>query len=266
LLVLPRGGASGAAPSGLYATASAVCARRRAILLLEPPEDWRDAKAVLAGFPALAGGVALENAALYLPRLVLADGSVVGPAGAVAGAILRTDRLQGPWTAPAGPEVTLQGVGGLTWAIDHRDQEQLNRQGINVIRLFGNEPQLWGARTHAGAAALASEWKYLPVRRLALLIEQSLEDGLRWVAFEANGEPLWAAVRPAAEAMLHDLFRAGAFAGGSERDAWFLRCDATTMTPADIAAGRLKVEIGFAAVRPAEFIVLRLGLWTREHG
>ena len=264
LLVLPRGGAGTPEPTALYAAASELCRRRRAILLLEPPLAWSDLAAAIAGLPTLRAGVALENAALYLPRLLVRQGGAlraVGPAGAVAGAIVATDRQHGPWTASAG--VQLQGLEGLVLKVNESGNNQLSALGVNVIRQLPQGVLLWGARTLAGADARASEWKYLPVRRLALAIEDSLEQGLRWTAFEPNGEPLWAQVREASGVLLHELFRAGAFAGGNEREAWFLRCDSSTMTAADIAAGRLNVVVGFAPVRPAEFVVLRLGLWTR---
>jgi len=264
LLALPVGSDRAARPQTLYAAASELCRQRRAILLLDPPESWSDVGAALGGLKALAAGVVLENAALYLPPLLGADGTAVGPAGAVAGVILRSDRQQGVWKAPAGSSATLDGVAGLAWPIAPHEQAPLGAEGINAIRAIGAKPQLWGARTLAGADRLASDWKYLTVRRLALAIEDSLALGLAWVVFEPNDEPLWAAVRTAAATLMHELFRAGAFAGQSERDSWFLRCDGTTMTAADIAAGRLLVQVGFAPLRPAEFIVLRLGFRTGD--
>ena len=117
---------------------------------------------------------------------------------------------------------------------------------------------MWGARTLQGADAAASEWKYVSVRRLALFLEESIDRGLRWAAFEPNAEPLWESVRRSVAAFLAGLFRDGAFPGRTPDDAFFVRCGADTMTQNDIDNGRLVVEIGIAPVRPAEFVILRI--------
>lgn len=117
---------------------------------------------------------------------------------------------------------------------------------------------MWGARTLAGADTASSEWKYVPVRRTALFLEESIERGLRWTATEPNDEPLWQEVRESVGTFLHDLFRAGAFQGSTPRDAYFVRCDRDTVTQHDLEAGEFTVAIGFAPMRAAEFVVLQI--------
>jgi uncharacterized protein len=165
------------------------------------------------------------------------------------------------WQAPAGMETTLRGVVDLDARLTDREQGQLNPLGLNVIRTF-DVPRhvIWGARTLAGADTLDSEWKYVPVRRLALHIEESLRRGLQWVVFEPNDARLWAQIRTAAGAFLHGLFRRGAFQGPTPRDAYFVTCDAETTTQADIDAGIVHVLVGFAPLKAAEFVIISLRL------
>ena len=138
-------------------------------------------------------------------------------------------------------------------------QGPLNVQGINAIRTFPvYNTVIWGTRTLDGADALASEWKYIPVRRLALHIENSLLRGLQWVVFEPNDEPLWASVRLNVTGFMSQLHRQGAFQGAAARDAFLVKCDSETTTQADINLGILNILVGFAPVRPAEFVVLRI--------
>ena len=136
---------------------------------------------------------------------------------------------------------------------------QLNPLGINVLRtfpIFGNV--VWGARTLDGADQQASEWKYMPVRRTALFIEESLSQGLKWVVFEPNDEPLWAQIRLNVGAFMHDRFRQGAFQGTTPREAYFVKCDAETTTQSDIDRGIVNILVGFAPLKPAEFVVIRI--------
>lgn len=179
------------------------------------------------------------------------------PCGAVAGRIAHTDRTRGVWKAPAGTDTALSGVSGLEFALTGHDSGLLNPSGINALRVLpARGPIIWGARTGHGADGVSSEWRYLPVRRTALFIEESLDHGLRWTVFEPNGEPLWAALRLTISAFMHELFRRGAFPGNTKDDAYFVRCDRSTTTQADIDAGIVNVQVGFAPLKPAEFIVL----------
>ena len=134
----------------------------------------------------------------------------------------------------------------------------VNSRGVNALRtLQPGGPVVWGARTSRGADTMASEWKYLAVRRLALFIEETLYRGLHWAVFEPNDAPLWAEIRLAVDSFLNGLFRAGAFAGQTPREAYRVTCDATTTTQADIDAGIVNILVGFAPLKPAEFVVLK---------
>jgi phage tail sheath protein FI len=135
----------------------------------------------------------------------------------------------------------------------------LNPLGINCLRHFPVYGKVvWGARTLEGADGFASEWKYIPVRRTALFIEESLYRGTKWVVFEPNDEPLWAQIRLAVGAFMHNLFRQGAFQGRSPREAYFVKCDSETTTQNDINLGIVNIDVGFMPLKPAEFVVLRL--------
>jgi phage tail sheath protein FI len=135
----------------------------------------------------------------------------------------------------------------------------LNPLGLNCLRSFpvyGNV--LWGARTLIGADQLASEWKYIPVRRVALYIEESLYRGTKWVVFEPNDEPLWSQIRLNVGAFMHELFRQGAFQGKTSREAYFVKCDKETTTQNDIDRGIVNILVGFAPLKPAEFVMIKL--------
>jgi phage tail sheath protein FI len=182
----------------------------------------------------------------------------IGPSGVVAGIMARTDATRGVWKAPAGIDAA---IGGVTLAVPvtEADSGALNPLGINAFRsmpVIGNV--VWGARTLVGADTRASEWKYVPVRRTALYLEQSLNAGLKWVVFEPNDEPLWSQVRLNVGAFMQDLFRKGAFAGTTPREAYFVRCDRTTTTQADVDRGVVNILVGFAPLKPAEFVVIQI--------
>ena len=130
---------------------------------------------------------------------------------------------------------------------------------MNGLRTFATSGTVvWGARTLKGADQLASEWKYLPVRRTALFLEESLYRGTQWVVFEPNDEPLWSQIRLSVGAFMQDLFRKGAFAGTTPREAYFVRCDRTTTTQADVDRGVVNILVGFAPLKPAEFVVIQI--------
>ncbi len=136
---------------------------------------------------------------------------------------------------------------------------RLNPKGINCLRNFpayGNV--VWGSRTMAGFDELGSEWKYLAVRRFALFLEESLYRGTQWVVFEPNDEPLWAQIRLNLGTFMQDLFRQGAFQGASPQEAYYVRCDSTTTTQSDINRGIVNIEVGFAPLKPAEFVIIRI--------
>lgn len=248
--------------AAVYQEAHAYCAANYAFLIIDVPEGTtRDN--VLDWTGALGGGVR-RNAALYYPKVTGPDPAnpaaprIMPASGMAAGVYATTDANSGVWKAPAGTGATISG-GAPIDPMTNRQQGPLNVQGINVIRTFPvYNSVLWGARTLDGADALASEWKYIPVRRLALFLEHSLYRGLQWVVFEPNDEPLWANVRMSVTSFMSTMHRQGAFQGASAREAFMVKCDSETTTQADINLGILNVYVGFAPVRPAEFVVLRI--------
>ncbi|MEU9154416.1 phage tail sheath subtilisin-like domain-containing protein [Streptomyces sp. NPDC048417] len=247
----------------VVSAAQRLCAERRIFLLVDAPATWvsvDSARAGISAFDAVRG----NHAGLYFPHIQLTD-PLTGrlrafpPSGAVAGVIARTDSERGVWKAPAGTEAQLVGVHSLTVDLTDRETGLLNPLGVNCLRTFPvTGPLVWGARTLEGSDALDSAWKYVPVRRLALHVEESLQRGLQWVVFEPNDENLWQQIRLSASSYLHTLFRQGAFQGSTPREAYFVKCDSETTTADDVANGVVNVLVGIAPVRPAEFVVVRI--------
>jgi uncharacterized protein len=248
----------------LYPLASVFCQEERAFLLMDPPEAWtrpQDAINSTTGVASLRVGLVKDHAALFFPRVVVDDRGrrvPLGPAGAIAGLMARTDATRGVWKAPAGTEADLRGIVGLEQRLSDPENGVLNPRGVNTLRIFPNGIVNWGARTMDGDDDFASEYKYIPIRRLALFIEESLYRGLKWVVFEPNDEPLWAQIRLNVGAFLHGLFRQGAFQGQTPKDAYFVKCDRETTTQTDRNLGVVKVMVGFAPLKPAEFVIIRL--------
>ena len=252
------------AVSGLIDRAAKFCEDSRAFLLVDPPPAWDskdDAKSGLATDITTRS----NHAALFFPLLKqpnpLRDNQMedVAPCGAVAGIFSRTDTQRGVWKAPAGLEATLVGVPQLSVPLTNEENGELNPLGINCLRTLPAAGRVvWGARTLEGDDRLASEWKYIPVRRLALFIEESLYRGTQWAVFEPNDEPLWGQLRLNVGAFMQNLFRQGAFQGSSARDAYLVKCDAETTTQNDINLGIVNVVVGFAPLKPAEFVILKI--------
>lgn len=178
------------------------------------------------------------------------------------GVYARTDVERGVHKAPA--NTVLRGIvpgAGLASDVTRREQDTLNPVGINVLRAFPNLGQrVWGARTLSDD----TRWRYVNVRRLFLFIEESLDEGLQWVVFEPNAEQLWASVRQSISSFLTEVWRAGALAGTTPEEAFYVVCDRSTMTEDDLAQGRLVCQVGVAPVFPAEFVVVRIQQATRE--
>lgn len=245
------------------AAAERLCQDKRMFLLVDSPASWTtldQARANLGQFDS----VRHNHAALYFPHLEQSD-PLTGrlrafpPCGAVAGIMARTDSERGVWKAPAGTEARLSGTRALTVPMTDPENGLVNPLGVNALRSFPViGPVVWGARTLEGADALASQWKYVPVRRLALMLEESLYRGTKWVVFEPNDEPLWAQIRLNVGAFLHSLFERGAFQGTSSRDAYFVKCDKETTTQNDINSGVVNVLVGFAPLKPAEFVIIKI--------
>ena len=253
-----------------FREAAGICEDRNAFLLVDPPVGIDDVAALLAWVedePPLRH----RNAALHVPRLVVPDASApsgereIGTSGSMAGLYARTDTERGVWKAPAGAQAILRHVMGTSRDLVRSDLEVLNPRAVNAIRaMAGGGLVNWGARTLVGQDGGSSEWRYVPVRRLALFLETSLQEGLRWTVFEPNEPTLWTAVRSAVDAFLMELFRAGALQGSKPEHAWYARCGRDTTPQAELQAGVLHLEVGFAPVRPAEFTVLRVRLTTSD--
>jgi phage tail sheath protein FI len=243
---------------------------RRAFVIVDPAERWASTDDVLNAATGLTSVVTPDdNAAIYFPRILVSDPLNNGqldsfaPGGTIAGIFAQTDMTAGVWKAPAGINAVMQGVQGFPLggggALTDADSEKLNSAGVNSLRSFpayGNV--VWGARTLKGADLLASDWKYIPVRRLACYIEESVVRGIKWATFEPNNQALWAQIELSVNAFMHTLFRQGAFQGTTPPQAYFVKCDSTTTTPADMANGIVNIVIGFAPIRPAEFVVLTI--------
>lgn len=250
------------------AAAAKYCEDRRAMLVVDSPGSWIDKDKALTDFSSPTTdviGTRSKNAALFFPRLrqpnPLRDGQeeTFAACGAVAGIFARTDSQRGVWKAPAGIDATLVGVPKLSVPLTDPENGELNKIGINCLRSFPIVGRVtWGARTLRGADQLADEWKYIPVRRTALYIEESLFRGLKWVVFEPNDEPLWAQIRLNVGAFMHNLFRQGAFQGSTPRAAYFVKCDKETTTQNDINLGIVNIVVGFAPLKPAEFVIIKL--------
>lgn len=242
--------------------ASKYCRENRAFLLIAPLRAWQsfdDLMSDTEGISNLWNAVESSSSALYFPRLCRNDTgttSVVDPVPAIAGVISRIDSGRGVWKAPAGTEAHIYGASNVDIQITDEENGRLNELGINCIRIIDGKVLCWGARTLGNTAH--SEWKYIPVRRLALFIEESIYRGTQWVGFEPNDEPTWARVRASVDQFMLDLFRQGAFKGASPRDAFFVRCDGGTTTSSDRLNGVMHLVVGFAPLRPAEFITVTI--------
>jgi phage tail sheath protein FI len=218
-----------------------------------------------AGFGTSITGADAINSALYFPWVRAPDPQGSGalrefpPCGFVAGICSRIDAARGVWKSPAGIEASLRGASGPTILMSDAENDQLTPRAINCLRTFSTYGTVvWGARTLYGANERGSEWKYIAVRRMALFLEETLIRGTKWVAFERNDEPLWAQIRLSIGAFLHGLFKQGAFQGQTPREAYFVKCDRETTTQADASIGIVNIDVGFAPLKPAEFVVIHI--------
>jgi phage tail sheath protein FI len=256
--------------TSIYSQAIPYCDQRRAFLLVDPPPDVATVSGAITWISTTLG-ITDPNGAAFWPQLRLADPlnnynlRSFAPCGVVAGVYATTDGSRGLWKAPAGINATLNGAQSLTYTMTDQENGQLNPLGLNCFRslpVYGRV--LWGARTLQGADALASQWKYVPVRRMALFLEESLYRGLKWVVFEPNDAPLWAAIRLNVESFMQTLFLKGAFQGTTPTQAYFVKCDSETTTPADVSNGIVNILVGFAPLEPAEFVVIQIEQLTGQ--
>lgn len=265
LMALP-----GIADNGVWSEAQAFCEHKRALLIMDPPrQDSADGE---GGLPLIAddmnGSVIPKsiNAALYFPYLRSTDPLTTNtvelpPSGFVAGIYARTDVNRGVWKAPAGYETIISNTTGVVPRGRMTDARQgtLNPIGVNCLRDFpGIGTVVFGARTTTAANSAFEQWKYVPVRRMALFIEQSLLASLGWAVFEPNDEPLWIALRSSISAFMLSLFNQGAFQGSKPSDAFQVKCDSTTTTQNDIDLGQVNIIVAFAPLKPAEFVIIKI--------
>jgi uncharacterized protein len=248
--------------------AAAFCAQQRAMLIVDTPSAWSETPPPL-GPPTVNGSPSITgpnraNAAVYYPNLEFPDPVSnttvqLGACGAVAGVWAATDDARGVWKAPAGTAAGIAGIGDLSVHIDDGESGVLNPIAVNCLRnlpLYG--PVSWGARTAAGADQLASQWKYIPVRRTALYIEESIRRGTQWAVFEPNAEPLWSAIRLNVGAFMNGLFKQGAFGATTPSQAYLVQCDATNNPQSSIDQGILNILVGFLPLYPAEFVIIQI--------
>jgi hypothetical protein len=262
LLCIPPHEVDGNIDTTLISKALVYCEKRRAIFIVDPPSDWNTKKKAKDYISTIEKS---KNGAIYFPRLrkpnPLRDNQMenFAPCGAIAGVIARTDSTRGVWKAPAGLEASLKGVPALSVPLTDMENGELNPLGINCMRAKPAAGRIvWGSRTLEGDDRLGSEWKYLPVRRVALYIEESLYRGTQWAVFEGNDEPLWSQIRLNLGSFMHNLYRQGAFQGKMPADAYFVKCDGESTTQADINLGIVNVIVGFAPLKPAEFVIISI--------
>lgn len=245
--------------TNVYAYAKTLCEDRRAFLI----EDI-DKNQTFDSMKSYVAKAKSKNTAIFYPRIHISDSLNAGRAkeipvsGTLAGLFSRTDATRGVWKAPAGVEALINGIIKLKEELNDENNGLLNPLGVNCLRrfpIYGNIN--WGSRTTVGSDQEGSEWKYIPIRRLALYLEESLFRGTKWVVFEPNDEPLWAQIRQSVGAFMMDMFRQGAFQGSTPAQAFYVRCDATTTLPIDRQRGVVNIEVGFAPLKPAEFVVLK---------
>jgi phage tail sheath protein FI len=255
--------------------ALAMAERKRAFVVVDPPAD-AVADQTWLPLPMIGDIMAdaipsfsipkSQNGALYFPYLrstdpTTGDPITVPPSGFVAGVIAREDTNRGVWKAPAGYEALVSNTTGVVASGRMTDDRQgtLNPLGVNCIRSFpGIGTVVWGARTLVATNSAFQQWWYVPVRRMALFIEQSLSASLGWVIFEPNDTPLWVSIKTAVDAFMLGLFNQGALQGTTPSQAFQVSCDATTTTPDDQANGVVNIVVAFAPLKPAEFVIIKI--------
>jgi Bacteriophage tail sheath protein len=269
LLVIP-----GITDPGVLAEGVAYAERKRAFYIMDSPPNWDvDAPSTGASPNSPVDDLGLlpvpvsTNAAIYFPWLQTTDlvtnsPSTSPPSGFVAGIYAQEDAVRGVWKSPAGLETALNGALGVvpTGVMTDAQQGVLNGNGINCLRQFPSlTPVVYGARTLAYRdQALQAQWGYVAVRRMALFLEQSLYTNLTWAVFEPNDTPLWNAITQEVSAFMLSLFRQGAFAGTAPSQAFLVKCDNTTTTQTDIDNGIVNILVGFAPLKPAEFVIVQI--------
>jgi uncharacterized protein len=265
LLCVPGESSKLGASAAVLSQVQAFCFVERAFLIID--SDLTDTYSSLNqnGPNSAILGPNSTNAALYFPWIQAPDPlfgnrlTYFPPCGFVAGIYAATDANRGVWKAPAGIDAGLTGASGLQYTLTDLENGNLNVQAINCLRQFsvyGNV--VWGARTLQGNDQAGSEWKYIPIRRLALYLESSLYEGTQWVVFEPNDEPLWGQIRLNVGSFLQGLFLQGAFQGSTPAQAYFVKCDSENNPQSSIDQGIVNILVGFAPLYPAEFVVIQI--------
>jgi len=251
----------------LWGPASVFCQQRRAFLLIDPPLAWKRVTDIIDlnsvdSISKLRQGLVKDHAGAFWPQITIVSNGLlrpIAPSGAIAGIMARIDANRGVWKAPAGLEADIRGIRGVDQTMSDPENGVINPQAVNAIRVFPNGIVSWGARTMDGFDnSPNTDYRYIPVRRLALFLEESLYRGLKFAVFEPNDEPLWAQIRLAAGAFMNNLFRQGAFQGQKASDAYFVKVDAETTTQNDINLGIVNVVVAFAPLKPAEFVIITI--------
>lgn len=267
LMVLP--GDTDVDFTSILGPASIYCEKARGFLLIDAPQKWTNATTGLPDvvrdttkIDTLRASVTKKSSAVFYPRLKYKSNGLnrlIGASGAIAGLMARTDAARGVWKAPAGTDADIRGILGLEVKLTDMQNGVLNQKAVNCIREFPGSYVCWGARTLAGYDNTSEEdWKYIPVRRLTLFLEESLFRGTKWVVFEPNDDPLWAKIRLNVGAFMMRLFKQGAFQGSTPDKAFYVKCDGETTPQADINLGIVNIEVGFAPLKPAEFVIIKI--------
>jgi phage tail sheath protein FI len=254
----------GISDSGILMDAISYCQERRAFMIIDAPRDINKPAEMIEAIKRTAVPKS-DYAAIYYPWIQISDPLNSGklrscsPSGTIAGLYARTDSTRGVWKSPAGMDATLSGVQGVDYLLTDMENGTLNPLGVNCIRIFPLYGTVaWGSRTLHGSDQMISEYKYIPTRRLALFIEESLYRGTQWVVFEPNDETLWSQVRLNIGTFMHSLFRQGAFQGKAPKEAYFVKCNNETTTQDDINKGIVNIAVGFAPLKPAEFVIIQI--------
>jgi uncharacterized protein len=266
LLLVP-----GVADNGIWSEALAFCERKLAFVIMDPPAQDSSDGAGSAHLPLIGDDIDLlvpksSNGALYFPYIESDDpltGNTLNlpPSGSVAGIFATTDQNRGVWKAPAGYETAILNTTGVVPTGNMTDMRQgtLNPKGANCLRDFtGVGTVVFGARTLVTENVAFQQWWYVPVRRMALYLEQTLKNNLTWVVFEPNAEPLWVAIRSSIESFMLSLFNQGAFQGTTPSQAFQVLCDSSTTTQQDIDNGIVNIIVAFAPLKPAEFVIISI--------
>jgi phage tail sheath protein FI len=264
LLSIPRtGDLANSDALAVISAATAYATSKRAFYIVDVP---RTVNTVSGMQDFVSNQLTPSNyAAVYFPYLLVPDPTdkyrlrSLAPSGTVAGVYARTDTARGVWKAPAGIDATLVNVPDLAVPLTDMENGSLNELGVNCLRQFPVYGRIaWGARTLRGADQLADQYKYIPVRRLALYLEESLYRNSKWIVFEPNDFALWAQIRLNFGAFLQGLFLQGAFQGQTPKEAYFVKCDSETTTQNDINSGIVNIVVGFAPLKPAEFVIIQI--------